>query len=139
GHYLVCEVAQATWTQSAPDNTKCAAGSPTLADGGFAVTITSGSSEPNNNFGNFQQGTKSGVKFEDEDADGLKETGDALLPGWTINAYADTESDGLLDLTDYQAGAAATDDTDANGAYSLSLNPGKYVVCEESQTGFKQS
>jgi hypothetical protein len=60
GEYIVCEVAQATWSQTTPSNTICDfdAIDATLADGGFAITITSGDTDANNNFGNFQPPTE---------------------------------------------------------------------------------
>src|SRR5262249_57834462 len=73
GKFVVCEVLQATWTQSRPSgNTICNGvantDQPALAAAGFAVTITSGSTEQNNNFGNIQQGNKSSVKINDQNA-----------------------------------------------------------------------
>src|SRR2546428_12339353 len=38
----------------------------------------------NNDFGNFQQGTKSGQKFNDLNANHLKDPLEPGLPGWTI-------------------------------------------------------
>jgi hypothetical protein len=144
GKYIVCEEKQANWTQSAPSNTICQAGSATLADGGWAITITSGSTDTGNDFGNWQAGTKSGTKFNDVSMDGVFDGTESGLAGWTINAYADTDQDGLLSLAEYNAGPAATDVTDASGDYSLTLNPGgthagKYIVCEVAQAGWTQS
>src|SRR5439155_132469 len=126
GKYVVCEVLQASWTQSRPSgNTKCSAVSG-LAAAGFAVTITSGSSEPNNDFGNFQQGTKSGVKFNDLNANGTKDAGDPGLNGWEIRAYTDTNGNGTLDAgeTSFVSKTTATV-AGVDGSYSFSLNPGK--------------
>ena len=55
-----------------------------------AITVTSGSSEPNNDFLNFQQGTKSGTKFNDLQADGFTGDGtnDAGVGG---NSYDGTD------------------------------------------------
>src|SRR5262249_1735205 len=100
---------------------------PALGAGGFAVTITSGSTEQNNNFGNFQQGTKSGVKFNDLNGDGTKDAGEPGLPGWDIPAYTDTTGNGVRDNGET---TFALSTTDGSGAYSFSLNPGKSVFCE---------
>ena len=139
GTYVVCEVAQATWTQSKPSNDLCSAiaAGEGVADGGYAVTITSGSTETGNDFGNWQQGTKSGTKFNDLNGNGVKDAGEPGLPGWTIRAYKDDNGDGTL-----QAGEttiAATSVTDATGAYLLTLDPGNYVVCEVMQSGWQQT
>src|SRR5262245_829963 len=140
GKYVVCEVLQATWFQSAPSNTKCAAINPTagVGNGGFAVTITSGSTETGNLFGNFQQGTKSGTKFKDLNANGVRDLpGDVGLSGWTIRAYFDPNGDGTLQDTETTIAASAS--TNASGAYTLTLDPGKYVVCEVLQATWFQS
>jgi hypothetical protein len=54
GDYIICEVAQANWTQTAPSNSVCAADPDGygFADGGFAVTLTSGQLDGNHDFGN---------------------------------------------------------------------------------------
>src|SRR5439155_1050041 len=138
GRYVVGEVLQPTWTQSRPVNTKCAAGTG-LGPGGYALTVTSGSSETGNDFGNFQRGTKSGVKFNDLNANGVKDVGEPGLAGWTISAYTDGNGDGTLSATEAVAVPAATAITDVTGAYTLTLNPGTYVVCEVLQPTWTQS
>ena len=137
GKYVVCEVLQNGWFEREPvegDN-RCAAISGLGADG-YAITVTSGSSEVNNDFGNFRQGTKSGIKYEDDNADGNQDAGEDPLSGWVIRAYSDTNGDGVL-----QGGEttiADSDTTTATGAYELQLDPGKYVVCEVLQNGWIQ-
>jgi len=138
GKYVVCEVLQATWTQSRPSgNTKCSAVSG-LGAAGFAVTITSGSSEPNNDFGNFQQATIAGTKFKDINNNGVKDVGEPGAQGWVIHIYNDAGgSSGSLDATD---ALVDTQTTDANGNYtSKSLNAGTYYVCEVGQTNWNQT
>jgi uncharacterized membrane protein len=136
GTYVVCEVAQAGWTQSLPANTKCAAIAG-LAPGGYAVSLSSNQTESGNDFGNFQQATKSGTKFNDLNSNGVRDQNEPGLAGWTIRAYVDTNGDGTLQAGETTIAASAT--TDAGGAYSLSLNPGAYVVCEVGQAGWTQS
>src|SRR5262249_57322760 len=97
--------------------------------------ITSGSTEQNNTFGNFKQGTKSGVKFSDLNGDGPKDAGEPGLPGWDIRAYTDSNGNGVRDNGET---TFALSTTDASGAYSFSLNPGKYVVCEVLQATWNQ-
>jgi hypothetical protein len=108
----------------------------------FDVTLVSGQTYGTNDdttFLNYQKATKSGIKFHDLNANGVKDMGEAGLAGWTIAAYADTNGNGVLDQAEFDAGAAATDTTDVNGAYSLELNPGKYIVVETLQSGWFQS
>jgi hypothetical protein len=146
GTYVVCEVLQASWFQSAPGNGKCSAINPGagVGAGGFAVTITSRSTESANLFGNFQQGTKSGSKFNDMNANGVRNLPeDVGLAGWTIRAYKDdgagggTAGDGILQAGETTIAASAT--TDASGDYTLTLDPGTYVVCEVLQASWFQS
>ena len=83
-----------------------------------------------------QPGTKSGIKYEDDNADGDQDAGEDPLSGWVIRAYSDTNGDGVL-----QAGEttiADSDTTTATGAYELQLNPGNYVVCEVLQANWFQ-
>ena len=85
-----------------------------------------------NDFGNWKPATKSGVKFEDLDADGQpQEAGEPGLSGWTI--YVDYDNDGQLD------GNEPSDVTDANGAYTITgITPGTYKVREVLQNGWTQ-
>ena len=134
---MVCEVLQSNWFQREPveANDRCAA-IVGLGPDGYALTITSGASQPGNDFGNFRQGTKSGIKYEDDNADGNQDAGEDPLSGWVIRAYTDDNGDGTL-----QAGEttiADSDTTTATGAYELQLDPGKYVVCEVLQSGWTQ-
>ena len=126
GKYVVCETQQATWTQSWPANAACGVGA-----GGWGITLASGDVDSGNDFGNFQNGTKSGMKFHDLNANGAKDAGEPGLAGWTINAYADANSNGILDASETTIVGTAV--TNASGAYSMSLRPGRYVVCEVQQ------
>jgi len=69
-------------------------------------------------FGNMiHTGEIRGVKWHDQDRDGVKDTGEPLLPGWTI--FLDTDNDGQLDAGE------ASQTTDAAGSYAfLDLEPG---------------
>src|SRR5215472_6274537 len=130
GTYTIGEVTQAGWVQSAPIP---------IPPGEFVVTITAGQTSGNNDFGNFQQATKSGEKFDDLNANGVMDAGEPGLAGFTILAFADSNGNGLLDQGEYTAGAAATSVTDGSGNYSLNLNPGKYIVVEETKAGWFES
>jgi len=109
---------------------------------GYAFTTSSGTDLTGNDFGNAaEDGTKEGRKFEDLNGDGDDEGGtDPALGGWTINAYLDDDGDGDLSATEYAAGAAGSDVTDAlDGSYLLSLAPGDYIVCEVLTAGWTQT
>ena len=83
GSHDVCEVLQATWFNSDPVGA-------TLCE----TVVVSAATDPFVDFGNFQQGTKSGTKFEDPNGDGDLTDGTGLS-GWTINVYAD-DGDGTF-------------------------------------------
>ena len=86
-------------------------------------------------------GTVSGRKYNDLDASGADNGGtDPGLSGWTIRAYADTNGDGILQVGETTISASATTAA-STGAYSLTLNPGNYVICEriDNQPGFLQA
>ena len=138
GNYIVCEVLQANWFQSRPssgtDVADCTSqsGDSTLGAKGYAFTM-SGADHPGNDFGNFQNGTVSGMKFKDADAGGDKDTGETGLGGWIIHLFG-TSAQG--------AAIHRHETTAANGTYSFTgLAPGSYTVCEQltGQSGWFQS
>jgi uncharacterized repeat protein (TIGR01451 family) len=66
GKYVLCEVAQAGWTQTQPDpagNNRCSAVSG-LAPAGYAVNVTSAASIPGNDFGNLHLPTPTITKSQ---------------------------------------------------------------------------
>ena len=75
GTYTFREVQQAGWTQSYP-----------AAPGTYTETLTSHQVVNGNDFGNWTPATKTGMKFEDLDADGVKDAGEPGLSGWTIES-----------------------------------------------------
>jgi hypothetical protein len=120
GSYKVREVLQAGWTNSYP------------ALGYYSETFTSGANEINNDFGNWRLATKSGMKFEDLDADGIKDVGEPGLSGWTI--YVDYNDNGVLDVGEPSAV------TTAGGLYTINgINLGTFKVREVAQAGWTQS
>ena len=157
GDYIIVEVLKDGWFQSAPGGTSVlAAGLDTSAEPvvlgayGYATTLFSGDAPEFDDFGNYQNATKSGIKFNDRNADGSRDadglnnvSGDGddevVLSGWVIRAYADTDGDGLLQQAEFDAGAAASDTTDVLGEYSLSLTPGDYIVVEVLQSSWQQT
>jgi uncharacterized repeat protein (TIGR01451 family) len=125
GTFRVREVQQTAWFCSMPS--PCS----------YTATFVSGGELLGNDFGNFQRATKEGVKYEDANRNGVRDAGERGLPGWTIRAYEDANENGVLDAGESAVAASAT--TDASGAYSMSLVPGRYVVCEALQAGWRQS
>src|SRR5262249_61825705 len=100
------------------------------APGTYVITLTSGQTDSGNDFGNFQQATKSGRKFNDLNGDGVEQATEPGLPGWTIK----------LDGTDGLGNAVhLSTTTDASGNYSFKVNPGTYTVSEVLQANWFQS
>ena len=106
---------------------------------GYSITLTSGQVDSGNDFGNYQQATKSGTKFHDLDADGTRDAGENGIVGWTIYAYEDDNGDGNLDLAEQSGDGAFSTVTGADGSYSFTLDPGKYIVVEDSVPNWFQS
>lgn len=73
-----------------------------------------------------------GVKFQDTNGNGVKDTGEAGLSGWTI--YIDTNNNSQLDSGE------KTSVTGSGGAYSfIGLPAGTYTVRELLQSGWMQT
>jgi hypothetical protein len=117
GTWFVREVPQAGWTCSFP--------SPCHYQEAFVAFQTNSG----NDFGNFQNATKSGVKFNDLDGDGVKDAGEPNLIGWEIHLFGTSGAGAPIHLHDT---------TDAAG-YSFSVPPGTYTVCETQQAGWTQT
>ena len=133
GRYMVCEVLQAGWAQSFPTaaGASCAAGAGLAPQRLGRSTCRRGQEDSGNDFGNYQQATKTGFKFHDLNANGVKDAAEPGLTGWTINAYLDANGNGIRDAGENTI--VATTVTGVGGTYTLSLVPGKYIVCEVQQ------
>ncbi len=122
GNYTITETQQPKWTQTHP------------IGGTHSATINdSNRNIINQDFGNFQNFSISGAKFNDLDGDGKWDTQtEAGLPNWTI--FLDTNNDGQLNGTEIST------TTGANGAYSFTdLGPGTYHVKEVQKAGWIQT
>ncbi|MBM4165338.1 MAG: T9SS type A sorting domain-containing protein [Ignavibacteria bacterium] len=114
GGYIVTEELQNGWTQTLPANA-----------GNYTLNLASGENATGKDFGNFQNGTISGMKFLDINGNGTKDENDGGLSGWKIKisgAKADSTT------------------TDANGNYAFTnLLAGNYTVSEVQQAGWAQT
>ncbi|MBM4047568.1 MAG: hypothetical protein FJ279_20880, partial [Planctomycetes bacterium] len=120
GHYHVAEVLKLGWAQSAPSQSF------------FDVFVAPSQTVRNLNFGNVPLGRISGVKWNDQDGDGVRDTGEPGLADWTI--YLDGNENAQLDP--YEPSAT----TDATGAYAFpNLRPGDYRVAEVILQGWTQT
>lgn len=110
--YVLREVLLAGWTQ---------------IFGAGSVSLSAGQTSTGNNFGNFQNGSINGFKWNDKDGDGVVDEGENKLDGWTINLYSGQQ-------------IVSTATTANGGTYSFTnLAPGTYSVCEVQQTGWIQT
>ena len=112
-NYNIVEVLKTGWTQIfSPSD----------------VTLTAGETSTDNDFGNFENGSIGGYKFNDLNGDGKKQDNESKLSGWTIKLY------------DYQEQLLGSKVTDDNGDYEFTdLAPAIYKVCEEGQTNWTQT
>jgi len=118
GTYNVREVQQTGWTQTTTNPAP--------------VNLGSGESRSGINFGNFQNISISGSKFNDLNNNGVLEAQEPLLPNWQI--FLDANSNDSLD-----AGEVNTL-TDSLGGYNFAnLGPGTYKVREVNQPGWTKT
>jgi protocatechuate 3,4-dioxygenase beta subunit len=117
GSYTVAEVPQSGYVQTAP-----------TAPGTYAVTLATGQTINDLNFGDFQTVTLSGMVYNDLGGSGTFASGDPGLSGWTV------------DLLNSSNQVVQTDTTDSHGNYTFpGVGPGSYTVQEVLQSGYVQT
>ncbi len=119
GRYLVREVQQPGWVQTTPNPNP--------------IDITGGTNAAGINFGNnFPTGSISGFKFNDLNANGIYEPTEPKVANWPI--YIDLNDNNRLEPNE------PSTITNAQGNFSLiNLSPGRYLVKEVPQPGFRQT
>jgi hypothetical protein len=120
GTYTVREVCPTDWFQSFPEPIDG------CGSGVHDVTLVSGQSDTDNNFGNYRSAKKFGYKWHDLNANGSWDAGELGLANWTIE---------LVD----SAGQMVSTTTDSNGYYEFMADPGTYTVREVCPTNWLQS
>ena len=146
GHYILVEAVPPRWEQTLPSPDPLPQIGSVLAavtatpDGilgtyGYAVLVVNHGVHDGYDFGNLQTDVQiSGRKFGDLNLNGLADAGDPGLQGFEIRLYRDTNGDGMLNQTEYDARPIATTTSDANGDYSFQVSPNagfdKYIVAE---------
>ncbi len=112
GNYLVTEIPPPGWLQTAP------------AGLSYSVSLAGGDVYANANFGNFQLGSVSGKKFNDQNANQVQDVGESAVPGWKIHLEG-ARRDSVL--------------TDGDGEYSFAnLGAGVYRVREQQDSAWVQ-
>ncbi|MEG3921390.1 DUF4347 domain-containing protein [Microcoleus sp. T3_A4] len=104
----------------------------------YPINPVSGTNITAQDFGNFQLGKISGIKFNDLNKNGIQDgPEEPPLGGWTI--YLDANNNGVQDPVAAETGANATV-TDVTGNYQFTnLAAGTYTVREVPQTGWTQT
>ncbi len=101
--------------------------SPTSNNGVYEVIPVSGEPISNLDFGNARPGLVGGFKFNDQNGNGIFDTGEPTMPGWTIQLEQNGQT-------------IATTTTNDDGAYAFTdLLPGTYFVREVQQPGWVQT
>lgn len=115
GDYAVTEDCPAGWVKTCP------------SANGYIITVISRTDSRNNDFGNFQLGRISAIKFDDSDVSGSKDEGENLLKDWEIVLYKNGQ-------------AYATGTTDDEGKVTFDgLHHGTYAIYERAQKGWRQT
>lgn len=121
GPINLCETLQAGWVRTqAPSN---------------PIVLTSGVAAGPFLFGNFGDTELRGQKFEDLNANGVRDGGEPVLAGWEICLATPVGATGVC-----PGGAAPCTTTDAGGNWAFTgLGAGPYRVCEKLQAGWTNS
>ncbi|MBM4166853.1 MAG: hypothetical protein FJ218_08080, partial [Ignavibacteria bacterium] len=86
GTYTISQELLPSWIQLTP-----------VLQGNYSLEITSGTSSNNNNFGNFQYGSISGMMFLDANANGIKDISENGLQNWWIKISGNGNDSVLTD------------------------------------------
>jgi hypothetical protein len=125
GTYKIREILPSGWVQTTP-----------TSNFGNNATLTSGQNVSGKNFGTRQTtaatGKISGTVFHDFNRNGVRDTGDTGLSGWTV--WIDTDLDGVLDSNERRT------TTDSSGNYSFgTLAAGTYKIRTVKPSGWVQT
>jgi protocatechuate 3,4-dioxygenase beta subunit len=121
GTYSLREVVPNGWRQTAPSS-----------NGAYSVTVTSGITTAVPDFGVQQLASISGIMFNDNNGNGVLDSGEKPLVNWAC--FIDFNNNGVFDGADYRAYA------DANGKYTFpNLVPGTYHIHHNPAVGWRRT
>ncbi|HYH58381.1 MAG TPA: MBG domain-containing protein [Thermoleophilaceae bacterium] len=92
------------------------------------VNIEAGETSQQNDFAAYTTGQITGTKFNDSDADGVRDAGEPGLSGQVV--YADLDDDSVKDA------AEPSVTTNGSGGYTLTVAPGTYKVRTVTASGW---
>lgn len=130
GTYTVCEGTKDGWFQSFPTNGPNCDAHAGAGGFGYTVALGLGVEAAGKNFGNFQNATVQGFKFQDKNGDAVRDVLDPALGGVRLHLFG-TTSGGLP--------VHAHTTTDVLGTYGFLVAPGTYTLCEDIPAGWTQS
>jgi len=114
GTYTIRETLQNGWVETYP-----------AAPGTHTVTVVSALNAQAENFGDFLPTTINGEVFNDLNGNGVKDSGDPGLQGWTV------------ELLSSGGAVLSTTVSDINGNYSfVNVGPGTFTIKEVLQSGW---
>ncbi len=124
--YRVLEAQPAAFLDG-KDTTGSTGGTKTVNDRLDDIAVPTGGVSENNNFGELRPAQLSGFVYLDSDDDGVKDAGEAPIPGTTVT----------LTGTDDLGAVNRVATTAADGSYAFTgLRPGSYNVTETQPAGF---
>jgi len=129
GNYSICEVQKEGWEEmrslfNSANNLSGQTDEYPVCEG---ITMSSSGYKVAVETGNIHNGSLTVVKYEDLDGDGVRDDGEGLLEGWTMNVTdGDTYNDSQV--------------TDQNGEAAFpGLVSGNYALEETEQEGYRQT
>lgn len=124
GMYTLSEIVPPGWVQTYPTGDSF---------GQYQFIVESGDVLGDHEFGNYQQSTISGIKWNDINGNGIYEpSSESVIPGWQV--YLDLDESGTFDL-----GEPFTLTNGLGGYQFTGVAPGSYRVAELPALGWIQS
>jgi SdrD B-like protein/type IX secretion system substrate protein len=113
GNYTLDEALQPGWHRSRP------------AGGSYSISLGGGDHLTGRDFGNYRYGSIGGLKFNDLNINGVRDSGEAGIKDWVMHLT------GPVSLSS---------STDSSGVYSFdSIPPGTYTLSETVEVGWAQT
>ena len=107
------------------------------ASSSVAITVSANDNRADVDLGLYTVGSISGITFNDQNADGIRQNGEAGINSIIVNLFADVDQNGDPDSSDELASTTTSTVNGVAGSYLFSnLAPGSYIVQFVSGQGF---